>query len=295
MRRQAFERPIELVLPGMTCTCMSETLMAPSSTLLTQLDDGVLTVSLNAPLRGNALSWEMVTALDELLQGIALRDDVRVVMLQGSGTLFSTGLDIEDFTRLVNDNLPRARTALECLHQWRSRLLTLLPQPVIGLVMGACHGAAVRLIEGCDIVLAADDAEFMLTAPDAALLARHPACVPGPVWMDSSTLARLQTPGHTLSGREAEQQGLVTLACARADLAQEAQELARALVDKDRLALQFTKETVAHVDTMSWDAAVNFTAAKFAELKSRQSSGSSARASGVQSFLAGKSKPGLGG
>ena len=72
-------------------------------------------------------------------------------------------------------------------------------------------------------------------------------------------------------------------------------DLARSLVEKDPLALQFTKETVAHVDTMSWDAAVNFTAAKFAELKSRQAGGASARASGVQNFLAGKSKPGLGG
>ena len=44
------------------------------------------------------------------------------------------------------------------------------------------------------------------------------------------------------------------------------------------MALQFTKETIAHVGTMSWDASVNYTAAKFAELTSRQSGASSSRA-----------------
>lgn len=274
---------------------MPDTLVAASNSLQTQLDGGVLTLSLQAPERGNALSWDMVIALDELLKHIALREDVRVVVVRGSGEQFSVGLDVDDFTGVMSTDLPRARTALECLHQWRSRVLRLLPQPVIGLVVGACQGAAVRIIEGCDIVLAAEDAQFMLTGPDASLLARHPACVPGPDWLEPGALAHLQTPGHIVSGREAEQLGLVTSACARDAIEHEVMELARALVEKDRLALQFTKETVAHVGSMSWDAAVSYTAAKFAELKSRQANGPSARASGVQNFLAGKSKPGLGG
>jgi enoyl-CoA hydratase/carnithine racemase len=270
--------------------------LAPASRLLhTQLDDGVLTISLHAPERGNALTWHMVTSLDELWQRIALREDVRVVVLRGSGDVFSMGLDVDDFSQVMHVDVPRARAALECLHQWRSRLLKILPQPVIGQVAGACHGAAVRLVEGCDIVLAAEDAAFMLSGPDASLIARHPACVPGPDWIDACTLSQLQSQGRTVSGLEAAQHGLVTFACTRETLEHEVMELARALSDKDRLALQFTKETVAHVGSMSWDAAVNFTAAKFAELKSRQASGPSARASGVHNFLAGKSKPGLGG
>ncbi len=274
---------------------MPDTPVAPHPALHTQLEDGVFTISLHAPTRGNALTGDMLTSLDDLLQRLAVREEVRVVVLRGSGAQFSTGLDQENFSHLISHDLPRARTALECLHQWRSRLLKIQPQPVIGVVSGACHGAAVKLIEGCDLVLAAENAEFMLTAPDAPLLACHPACVPGPAWMQATTLAELHVQGCTFSGVEAEANGLITLACAADTLEQEVHNLARSLVEKDRLALQFTKETVAHVGTMSWDAAVNFTAAKFAELKSRQAGTASARASGVQSFLAGKSKPGLGG
>ncbi len=273
---------------------MPDTPVATHHALHTQLEDGVFTISLNAPAGGNALSCAMLTSLDDLLQRVALCEDIRVVVLRGMGAQFSTGLDLDDFSHAVAHDVPRARTALDCLHQWRSRLLAIQPQPVIGVVQGACHGAAVKLIEGCDMVLADESAQFMLTAADAPLLACHPACVPGPAWMSATRLAELQAPGRQVSSVEAEATGLITLACAADTLAQEVHDLTRSLAEKDRLALQFTKETVAHVGTMSWDAAVNFTAAKFAELKSRQAGGASARASGVQNFLAGKSKPGLG-
>ena len=274
---------------------MPDTLVATHHALRTQWNDGVFTIRLHALASGNSLTHDILMSLDDLLQRLAWREDVRVVVLRGTDTQFSSGLDVENFSHLVNHDLPRARTALECLHQWRSRQLKIHPQPVIGVVSGACHGAAVKLIEGCDLVLAAHDADFMLTAHDAALLACHPACVPAPEWMDPNLIAALQTPGRRFSGIEAEEIGLITMSFAPETLEQEVQDLARSLVDKDRLALQFTKETVAHVGTMSWDAAVNFTAAKFAELKSRQTGSTSARASGVQNFLAGKSKPGLGG
>jgi len=289
MQRRAFVLPLESLTP------MPDTPVATHQALHTQLTDGILTISLHAPTQGNALSPDMLFSLDELFKRLSWREDVRAVVLRGTDTQFSSGLDVEDFSRLVSHDLPRARAALDCLHQWRSRLFKIQPQPIIGMVVGACHGAAVKLMEACDLVLAAENAEFMLTAADAALLACHPPCVPGPAWMQASAWAEWAVPGLTFSGAQAESNGLITLACSPDTLETDVYDLARSLVEKDPLALQFTKETVAHVDTMSWDAAVNFTAAKFAELKSRQAGGASARASGVQNFLAGKSKPGLGG
>ena len=69
--------------------------------------------------------------------------------------------------------------------------------------------------------------------------------------------------------------------------------LAQELVAKDPIALQFTKESLQHVESMTWDAALNYNAAKFAELKTRQQ-GAGSRAASVANFLAGKSRPGLG-
>jgi enoyl-CoA hydratase/carnithine racemase len=70
-------------------------------------------------------------------------------------------------------------------------------------------------------------------------------------------------------------------------------KLARELVQKDPIALQFTKESLEHVKSMEWDAALSYNAAKFAELKTLQK-GATSRATSVASFLDGKFKPGLG-
>lgn len=274
---------------------MSDTLAATCNALHTSLKEGILTIRLRAPGQGNRLSPEMVFALDDLWRRVAVESAVRVVVLQGSETDFSLGLDTQAFSQLLQNDMPRARTALQALHQARARVLPLLPQPVIGVVHGACHGAALRLIEGCDIVLAAENAEFMLTADDAPLLAQHPDAAAGPEWLDASHLAACAPQGRRLSAREAAEYGWVTHCHPQSTLDSQVLELVQALAQKDALALQFTKETVAHVGSMSWDAAVSYTAAKFAEIKARQAGTDSTRASAVQSFLAGKSKPGLGG
>jgi enoyl-CoA hydratase/carnithine racemase len=99
---------------------------------------------------------------------------------------------------------------------------------------------------------------------------------------------------NTFDTKEAQRVGLVTLSFLPEVLSQQIEALATSFCEKDALALQFTKETVAHVPSMTWDASVNFTAAKFAELKSRQAGETSTRAAAVASFLAGKTKPGKG-
>ena len=97
-----------------------------------------------------------------------------------------------------------------------------------------------------------------------------------------------------LSAQQALDRAWVTLVLEEAEVAAKVQELTQSWLDKDPLALQFTKETLAHVGGMSWDASVNYTAAKFAEIKARQAElGSSSRADAITGFLAGQSKPGL--
>jgi hypothetical protein len=70
--------------------------------------------------------------------------------------------------------------------------------------------------------------------------------------------------------------------------------LIESLKSKDPLALQFTKETLAHCPHMGWDASVSYTAAKFAQIKALQAeAGNSSRAGAIAGFLSGQSKPGL--
>lgn len=69
-------------------------------------------------------------------------------------------------------------------------------------------------------------------------------------------------------------------------------QLARALTAKDPLALRFTKRTLQQVGTVGWDDILAFTSAQQQEIKALQAGRPSARAQAIESFLAGKTKPG---
>lgn len=85
-----------------------------------------------------------------------------------------------------------------------------------------------------------------------------------------------------------------TLSFPETELEEQTYKLARELATKDPLALRFTKKTLQQVASVAWDDILNFTTAQQAEIKSLQAGGPSARALAIESFLAGKSKPGAG-
>ena len=85
-----------------------------------------------------------------------------------------------------------------------------------------------------------------------------------------------------------------TLSFPNSELEEQTYKLARELATKDPLALRFTKKTVQQVASVAWDDILNFTSAQQVEIKSLQAGRPSVRALAIESFLAGKSKPGAG-
>jgi enoyl-CoA hydratase/carnithine racemase len=85
-----------------------------------------------------------------------------------------------------------------------------------------------------------------------------------------------------------------TLSFPLAELEAQTYKLANELAAKDPLALRFTKKTVQQVASVPWDGILHYTTAQQAEIKSLQAGQPSARAKAIESFLAGKSKPGAG-
>lgn len=260
-----------------------------------ELDDGVLTIALNRPEARNTMNVALTLDMEHLLETVAHDPAVRVVLLRGRGAGFCAGMDLADLADATERGEAGLRAARQSADHWRFRLLRQLPQPVLAMVHGFCHGAAVGIVEGCDLVFAADDTEFSLADDGGGHLLSGSLAKPLSRVMTARAASFHALSGRPFDGCEAERNGLVTRSFAPADLERETLALARELVDKDALVLQFTKETLQHVGTMSWDAALNFNAAKSAELKSLQAGKPSPRALAVESFLAGKSKPGLGG
>ena len=85
-----------------------------------------------------------------------------------------------------------------------------------------------------------------------------------------------------------------TLSVPASELEEQTYKLARELASKDPLILRFTKKTVQQVASIACEDILSFTTAQQAEIKSLQAGQPSPRALAIESFLAGKSKPGAG-
>ena len=137
--------------------------------ILTSVEDGVATVTLNRPRLHNAFDDGMIAALTETLS--ALGDDpvVRVVVLRGAGKSFCAGGDLGWMRRMAGygreENLADAR-ALAALMQ----VLDALPRPTVAIVQGAAYGGGVGLVACCDIAVAATDARFCLSEVKLGLI-----------------------------------------------------------------------------------------------------------------------------
>jgi enoyl-CoA hydratase/carnithine racemase len=271
------------------------TAMAAMQSITATLDEGVLTIAFNRPQEGNAIGAALSAEMAALLRAVAADDTVRTVVLRGAGENFSCGMDARDFVGEDGRDTAATRALRDEADDWRTRTLRLLPQPVIGMVQGECSGAALAVVESCDIVFTAMDARFSAVGPREGGLASGAAAKSASDLMTPRSARYFFLTGESFDGVEAERNGMATQAFPAQELEEAVYTLARELAAKDATALRFTKETLQHVGAMTWDGVLSFTAAKFAELKAQQAGQPSARAAAVQSFLSGKSKPGLGG
>jgi 2-(1,2-epoxy-1,2-dihydrophenyl)acetyl-CoA isomerase len=127
------------------------------ATLLVEVHDGVMALTLNRPEKRNAIDNDLARAL---LAAIALAecdDTVRVLLLRGAGPAFCAGRDMgapptEDDLRLV---------------QAVAQALVSLPKPVVAAVQGWAVGAGLEWALDADVVIAAEGARFKL--PEASL------------------------------------------------------------------------------------------------------------------------------
>jgi enoyl-CoA hydratase len=119
--------------------------------LHTALVDGVLTLTLDRPEARNALSPDLVTALDEALDRFEQDAAVRAGVLTGSGSAFCAGLDLKVFAAAGADR----RTVRALIHRFGG-----LAKPLIGAVNGPAVAGGLELALCCDFLIGSSRAVF---------------------------------------------------------------------------------------------------------------------------------------
>src|SRR5438270_8663777 len=117
----------------------------PEALLLSRVDHGVATLTLNRPRQYNALSAGLLAALDEALDAIAADQAVRVVLLTGAGEAFCAGHDLREMRSLD----AAATEALFARCSASMQKLLALPQPVIAAVNGLATAAGGQHVGQC--------------------------------------------------------------------------------------------------------------------------------------------------
>jgi enoyl-CoA hydratase/carnithine racemase len=127
-----------------------------------------MVLTLSNPEHRNALAPQMYAAGVEALSVAESSADVRTVVITGEGATFSAGGNLQRLQANRNEPPEVQAQSIEGLHSWIEAIRT-FPKPVIAAVEGAAAGAGFSLALACDLIVAADDAVFVMAYSNVAL------------------------------------------------------------------------------------------------------------------------------
>lgn len=199
----------------------------------------VLTIS--NPGQRNALGPEMYAAGVEALIAADSNPEVRSVVIAGEGGMFCAGGNLQ---RLLDNRqrVPEVQAqSIEGLHSWIEAIRT-FPKPVIAAVEGAAAGAGFSLALACDLIVAADNAVFVMAYGTVALSPDG-----GASWSLAQALPRqlaseLLMCGERIAAARLQQLGVVNRVSAPGGALEDALALAQGLNDRAPNALASIKE-----------------------------------------------------
>lgn len=167
-----------------------------------------------------------------------------VVVLGGTGTCWSAGLDVGEHLKPAAESMLKAfRETLEAL--WS------VPVPTIGRVHGACLGGGLELLSLCDLALASQSASF--GQPEIKLGVFPPlAAAHFPCWIGDRQTAELLYLGETIGAEHAQQVGLVNRVVPDDALDKEVEGLAATLAGRRRQALVYLKKALRRSLSAPW-------------------------------------------
>ena len=206
------------------------------------VNDEIARITLNRPEKHNALHPELMEELSELCETLSKLTDVRVVLLDAAGKNFCAGADLEWMSGQINSSFNDNKADAIRLGTFFHTLST-IPQPLIGVVQGRVFGGGLGLLACCDVVIAADNAQFCFSEVKLGLI---PATItPYIIRKIGYSHARaLFVTADRFDAKQAHHIGLVHQLVDASELTVTADRYATTLKANGRLAMAQTKQLV---------------------------------------------------
>jgi len=229
--------------------------------ILERNDTGAIArLHMNAPERLNALSNEMLAALQAEFD--ALREDrsIRAVVLSGEGKAFCAGHDLKQMTAGRQSEDGGKAYFQDLFNRCAQMMMSIqsLPQPVIAQVHGIATAAGCQLVATCDLAVAAEGTRFGVNGVSIGLFCSTPMVAL------SRNIPRKQafemlTTGGFLSAERAQELGLINRVVPETQLNDQALALAEQIADKLGVAVKIGKEAFYQQLQMPLDQAYAYT------------------------------------
>lgn len=219
--------------------------MEPS--ILTAIDDGICTITLNRPSVFNSFDQAMGRAFQSALDEAAQNAEVRCVVVTGNGKAFCAGQDLKEVT---SPDAPDFTEIVEKTYNESVRRIRFMEKPVIGAVNGVAAGAGANIALACDLTIARSSASFIQAFSKIGLIPDSGGTWFLPRLVGMQRAAALAFLGDKLNAEEAEHMGLIYRAVADDVFEQEVQALAVRLAQMPTRGLGLTKKAF----NAGWDA-----------------------------------------
>jgi methylglutaconyl-CoA hydratase len=225
-----------------------------TASLRVEVADGIARLTLDRPEKRNALDAALVRALVEALRRADADDAVRVVALEGAGRDFCSGADLSALRAIAEastlENLEDVAALAELFLLPRT-----LRKPVVACVRGRALAGGCGLATSCDLVLAAESAEFgypevrigFVPAMVMAILRRS---------VPEKRAFELVVGGAAIGAAEAERIGLVNAVFPDGDFERMRDAYLAELATRSPSAVQLSKRLLYHIDGMGFEAAL---------------------------------------
>lgn len=202
------------------------------------IEENIGIIQLNRPDVLNALNRLMVEEIVEQMTAFDHAKEIRVILLTGSERVFAAGADIEE----MMDDTPLSLELANHFTLWDQ--FTRIKKPVIAAVNGFALGGGFELALHCDLIIAAETAEFGF--PEVKLGVMPGA---GGTQFLTKTMGRAKALewlwlGDSMTAKEAERHGIINRVVAPELVQEEALQLAKQLANQAPIALRLIKEAV---------------------------------------------------
>jgi 2-(1,2-epoxy-1,2-dihydrophenyl)acetyl-CoA isomerase len=219
--------------------------------ILTERLDGAALITLNRPDKLNALSFPLMSELDQALTEYETEDGVKAVILTGAGErAFSAGADIHEMAGLSSEELA-GRQETRGRISWH---IADYPKPLIGAINGLAYGGAALLSSSFDLRIGCERSEFRFLA---ASYGRVNSTWSLPALVGMPKAKELLYTGRAVGAEEAERIGLLNQVVPCAKLREAAIEMAQMIAKNDARMVQGIKRLLHDGMGMDWRGRYN--------------------------------------